>query len=31
MGYIDANQLLALAAQMGKSEYADYLREIGGE
>jgi glucose-1-phosphate thymidylyltransferase len=28
MGYIDANQLLALAAQMGKSDYGNYLLEI---
>jgi len=28
LGYIDAGQLTALAVQMGKSDYGNYLLEI---
>lgn len=31
MGYIDRAQLLALAAELGKSEYGSYLRRIADE
>jgi glucose-1-phosphate thymidylyltransferase len=31
LGYIDAQQLDALAARLGKSSYADYLRRVVGE
>jgi glucose-1-phosphate thymidylyltransferase len=31
LGYIDAQQLDALAARLGKSSYADYLRRVVAE
>jgi glucose-1-phosphate thymidylyltransferase len=31
LGYIDAQQLEALAAKLGKSSYAEYLRRVVGE